>query len=915
MAADMVTFSEAPDQGLNDSPRSIEPTDLGVLPLSLSPSVESADGDDPIPMTSPTLTDFENDKRSSITFVNLDPHQMFIGMASGMVQSILQELCRRDARFTFISLAIKGFIASPEFKQNYPSFMHLENLGMFSLPTTSLEFFIEAGGPLERVEEKGAEITVLSATLLEVIDSTIYELLKVLEIDLVPAQVPAHMSLASHGKLFASLSKHFIESRSEPIVSEPPRPKDHWQRIFDLTTGKVPAYTSFLSYCKLPVRLYRSLVGSRPKPIISESSRPKDLGEKKSHYPCSNALDATADQVRVLQIHPGEEETRLRCDLKVRKLDDEGIEQALSYVWGQGQRGETILVNGQNFLVTKHLLTILHDLRKQDTTREIWIDAICINQEDEAEKTHQVRLMSRIYSEARSTLIWLGGPTTQQLRDQKTGVEFDPSDIHAPLPEGFGGHEIDQNDLCSLVEKSEECFSDAQWEEKQWSLCLMLYRHLLQLLSHSWWERVWTIQEGVLPSQPPTVFFRGHFFSFEHLTTATRLVMQGKHRWNHGEWIPIAVEGIFSNDGLLSVAAVVLSQFSRLPVMNTRKSFTFRSDTWRGDPGSLSRCLDSTISCCASDGRDKIFALQSLLPGCIGLLIKVDYAESYEVVFTRITARCYASIARLSMLSNFRLSVEAQVGASKGLPSWVIDFSYSNTIHKNNEFANSPRDLVTMAGFLYSRLQSHLEENRSLHSPYCPRFATPSTLFCTGVDVDTVYRTGLIPGSSTGSSHADSQSAFYIFVVELYNERQKRLGVAERPIFPDLSDAYLKPDKEKIKHYFNFFLLRTEDVISHAEEADPSFLRARLDAIAGRPYFITKKGFIGIATVPINEGDRLCLLHTAPVYFILREVESQNQKLQGLQAHRIVARAAVLDEVDDVKGQIESLPIRSFRII
>jgi hypothetical protein len=38
----------------------------------------------------------------------------------------------------------------------------------------------------------------------------------------------------------------------------------------------------------------------------------------------------------------------------------------------------------------------------------IWIDAICINQMDVEEKSHQVASMGKLYSKATKTLIWLG---------------------------------------------------------------------------------------------------------------------------------------------------------------------------------------------------------------------------------------------------------------------------------------------------------------------------------------------------------------------------------------------------------------------------------------------------------------------------------------------------------------------------
>lgn len=43
-----------------------------------------------------------------------------------------------------------------------------------------------------------------------------------------------------------------------------------------------------------------------------------------------------------------------------------------------------------------------------DSFLNLWIDAICINQHDLAEKARQIPLMTRIYSTAARVLVWLG---------------------------------------------------------------------------------------------------------------------------------------------------------------------------------------------------------------------------------------------------------------------------------------------------------------------------------------------------------------------------------------------------------------------------------------------------------------------------------------------------------------------------
>ncbi|KAF4625929.1 hypothetical protein G7Y89_g12234 [Cudoniella acicularis] len=56
----------------------------------------------------------------------------------------------------------------------------------------------------------------------------------------------------------------------------------------------------------------------------------------------------------------------------------------------------------------RNLDNALRVLRNHDTPRCLWIDALCINQKDDAEKSVQVALMGSIYSKALRVVIWLG---------------------------------------------------------------------------------------------------------------------------------------------------------------------------------------------------------------------------------------------------------------------------------------------------------------------------------------------------------------------------------------------------------------------------------------------------------------------------------------------------------------------------
>lgn len=119
------------------------------------------------------------------------------------------------------------------------------------------------------------------------------------------------------------------------------------------------------------------------------------------------ALSSPRD-IRLVSLHPAlEYDAPLICDLDVTSLDDAPKFEALSYVWGSSARQFPAVCTGIGITLTDNLADALQRLRDKTRFRIIWIDALCINQEDIPERNQQVLLMSQIYQKA-AVIIWLG---------------------------------------------------------------------------------------------------------------------------------------------------------------------------------------------------------------------------------------------------------------------------------------------------------------------------------------------------------------------------------------------------------------------------------------------------------------------------------------------------------------------------
>lgn len=105
----------------------------------------------------------------------------------------------------------------------------------------------------------------------------------------------------------------------------------------------------------------------------------------------------------------------VRGSLDVANLEDAPGFEALSYCWGQRSANEPVIyIEAQPLKVTTDLHCALLRLRQRE--EPIWIDAICINQEDIMERTQQVRQMHRIYASASLVIVWLGEASPADIR-------------------------------------------------------------------------------------------------------------------------------------------------------------------------------------------------------------------------------------------------------------------------------------------------------------------------------------------------------------------------------------------------------------------------------------------------------------------------------------------------------------------
>jgi hypothetical protein len=95
----------------------------------------------------------------------------------------------------------------------------------------------------------------------------------------------------------------------------------------------------------------------------------------------------------------------MHIQLRIVRFDEwKGRYTCISYAWGGLERTEPVMVDGCHHGVTQNLLVILQRLRLRGILQDIWIDALCIDQND-LEMSYQVGMMAEIYTNAKEVYI------------------------------------------------------------------------------------------------------------------------------------------------------------------------------------------------------------------------------------------------------------------------------------------------------------------------------------------------------------------------------------------------------------------------------------------------------------------------------------------------------------------------------
>ena len=298
---------------------------------------------------------------------------------------------------------------------------------------------------------------------------------------------------------------------------------------------------------------------------------------------------------------------------------------ALSYAWGNVKEKRDIMLNGERMEIGVNLenaLRVLRDTRPIRAGYKVWVDALCINQGDKAERGREVKRMRQIYKEAADVCVWLGDEENESTK------AFDLI-----------------RTLSNSYRTSQDIALGNALREKSDLLGKGAWRALSQLMDRPYWDRLWVMQELVFGGDRAAIFCGHQVITWGELYDA--IFMFGTHNFD----IMFSLIRDECKD-----AGLKGSGLKRNKIIHLKAEQLVQAG--QGNPHHMCM-LDLGRKSLATDPKDKIYGLLGMLGPSVVNLITPDYDATLPEVFTNFAkAMIVASMLRPSPITRVTLDIQ-----------------------------------------------------------------------------------------------------------------------------------------------------------------------------------------------------------------------------------------------------------------
>ena len=538
------------------------------------------------------------------------------------------------------------------------------------------------------------------------------------------------------------------------------------------------------------------------------------------------ALDRTINAFRLLAILPAwRGSSRLHCELLHADLDDLSstgfsFYEAISYTWGDLAEKEGIVLDGKHFSITQNLAAALRRFRTRKSYRNfirvVWVDSICINQNDLIERRDQIQKMKQIYGQAAQVLVWLGPASEDSARA------------------------MDVIEYMTNADTSDDWIAKSMLDPAQQPT----WHAIARLFARPFWRRVWVRQEIAMAKEI--------------------MVMCGtrKVKW---PTMVLACDSLYKERDILEPISQGISKytsgFHQVLFIETMREYLAENDAI-----DFEHMLFHNRACESTDARDRVYATLGLVSDTVPG-VQPDYLLSKEQVYT--TAVCAQITQRksLNILSGCQYSIQAA-----NLPSWVPDFEndIKAPLLRSREgyesLYNAGGGIPLKFNIIYDNahyvlLAQGIAWDVVLEvGPECNSQLTPA-IYKTMTSWNQLAQRTL----KSSGPFSPGTSRYEIFW---------RTLIADQDIFGNRAEIDTAPEEGH-----RSFLLGSEQVKQSIPDLSAegwyneerfSIFSDRLTEVAeGRSLFSTRRGHIGMGCDALP-GDLVCILFGADLPFLLR---------------------------------------------
>ena len=575
--------------------------------------------------------------------------------------------------------------------------------------------------------------------------------------------------------------------------------------------------------------------------------------------------------IRLLRILPATSdstEEALIVEINHFPLEETPEFVALSYTWGSSElKGLMFTSDGNILRVTQDLLNALHFLRKHGYNT-VWADSICINQEDNAERSQQVLHMGEIYRRAKRVVIDLG--FVRSSKEQKKWRILLPALVNilaltsrvlkAVRPEHPQLTPFEYNQFGLPRQKH------LAWEE--WRI----------MRTRPWFTRSWVVQEAVAgPSSKVDVMYNWQVYHWKDLIDATQACK-------------FELLGEQSRIGRFAVANMGNFQSSE----KSQPHYTLL------DLASIFRSMAST------DPRDKLYAFRGLASDREYTPLP-DYAKSAEDVYNEFATYC------ISQGQGMQLLCEAGIWRSTrilpNLPSWVVDWSYREPTYVMNFNKHQEAPPILPLDQVPATCRYSASEVRFSQQP--------KVLCVTGAFIDKILFLSSAVNVQLDAENSDSVEVLNhvldeakMFVKECSKVQERYSDRLDTILFVatygklSFDVALMKGSRGPYLHHFNPVKLSEkygfgrkgfDDMMSDYLADQPHKCE-----MGNRRLCVTEEGYIGLVPGVTEKDDLVAIFKGAKAPFVLRKTAQNPQALYILIGDAKIERTMENKELPEV---------------